>query len=85
MSILWFELGCYLSEVSPDSMAVPVENVCMYNNFLNEIIRCLCVWFISMDRMLGGSLTTNMAHTFSFFVGVYTLTVIVFTLLTPQI
>jgi hypothetical protein len=62
-------LGCYLSEVSPDSMAVPVENVCMYNNFLNEIIRCLCARFISTDRMLGGSLTTNMAHTFSFFVG----------------
>jgi hypothetical protein len=50
-------------------MAVPVENVCMYNNFFNEIIRCLCVRSLCMDRMLGGSLITNMAHTFSFFVG----------------
>lgn len=26
------------SETLPDSKVLPVENVCMYNNFLNEII-----------------------------------------------
>jgi len=63
-------------------MAVPVVCVCLCvcvcvcNDLLHEVIRWLCLWFISMNKMLGGSLTTNTTHT---------LTVTMFTLLTPQI
>jgi hypothetical protein len=37
VSTLQFKMGCCFSEMSPDSKAVPVENVNKNNNFLNEV------------------------------------------------